>query len=469
MLRTHATLMIRVVMLLDAAVVGIGFFLAYFLLDAIYVRLAPLPAYLWILPVLMFLWSALLAHYGMYASFRLKRLQEVLVPVLRAGCVSFIILGGISFLAKTSYVSRVLILTMFLLATVGIALEKIVIFLLLRRVRSRGFNFRTLLVVGTGPRAQRFISEVNLHREFGIKIAGLVDEPYEGRPDEVMGHEVLGTLRDIPRILCEHNVDIVVFVVPRSLLNRIEEAVQFCETVGVPASVAVDLFNLRHCQGKESRLFGFPLLTFERSECQWTELFLKRLTDVVISAIALALLTPLIGLIGLMVKLTSRGPVFFRQMRCGLNGRSFTIYKFRTMEEHAEDKVGLYQAYNTMNGPAFKLEDDPRVTSVGRVLRKFSLDEIPQFWNVLKGEMSLVGPRPPLPREVLQYDHWQRRRLSMRPGITCLWQVNGRSNIRDFNAWMKLDLEYIDNWSLWRDCVILLKTIPEVISGRGAK
>ena len=172
--------------------------------------------------------------------------------------------------------------------------------------------------------------------------------------------------------------------------------------------------------------------------------------------------------LALLIKLTSKGPVFFKQERCGLNGRKFTMFKFRTMVEDADQMKDLLAEKNEMDGPVFKITNDPRLTKVGKFLRKFSLDELPQLFNVLRGDMSLVGPRPPLPKEVSQYDPWQRRKLSMKPGLTCLWQINGRNNI-NFERWMKMDLEYIDNWSLWLDTKILLKTVPAVILGTGAK
>jgi lipopolysaccharide/colanic/teichoic acid biosynthesis glycosyltransferase len=172
--------------------------------------------------------------------------------------------------------------------------------------------------------------------------------------------------------------------------------------------------------------------------------------------------------ISLLIKLTSKDSILFKQKRCGLNGRKFIMFKFRTMVENADGIKDLLREKNEMDGPAFKITNDPRLTKVGSFLRKFSLDELPQLFNVLKGEMALVGPRPPLPREVSQYDPWQRRKLSMKPGLTCLWQTNGRNNI-NFEKWMKMDLEYIDNWSFWLDTKILFKTIPAVILGTGAK
>jgi exopolysaccharide biosynthesis polyprenyl glycosylphosphotransferase len=209
------------------------------------------------------------------------------------------------------------------------------------------------------------------------------------------------------------------------------------------------------------------MLTFSTGPSSLLQLFAKRMLDVAIAGILLVLGMPVVLGIALAIKISSGGRVLFAQTRCGLNGRRFTLYKFRTMVEGAEERRAELEHLNEMDGPVFKLRRDPRVTWLGRFLRKFSLDELPQLWNVLRGDMSLVGPRPPIPEEVAKYQRWQRRRLAMKPGLTCLWQISGRNEI-DFDRWMQLDLEYIDSWSPSLDFKILLKTIPVVLSGRGA-
>lgn len=468
MLKQHATFYRRSVIAVDVLIAGACFFLAYYA-SLFSTSLASLEHYLWILPVVAIMWGVLLYFSGIYDSFRMKGLGEIIYLVWRAGLVGFLIFGSITFAFKITGVSRVFVTQIFALSTYFIILEKVIIIVIFRQLRRQGLNFRNLLVVGTGSRAQKFVREIDLHREFGLKVAGLIDDEHDGRPAEVHGYPVIGCIKDIPEIIRVRAIDIVVFVVPRTWLGKIEEAILYCETVGVSASVAVDLFDLKFSTGRESHLFGFPLLTFERTSHKLYELLLKRIFDFVISGVALILLSPLFLVISILIKATSSGPVFFRQKRCGLNGRIFTLYKFRTMEADAEAKLESLLQHNEMAGPVFKMANDPRVTKVGRFLRKSSLDEIPQLWNVFKGTMSLVGPRPPIPKEVAQYDHWQRRRLSMRPGITCLWQISGRNNIKDFNKWMKLDLDYIDRWSFWWDLVILFKTIPVVLIARGAK
>jgi exopolysaccharide biosynthesis polyprenyl glycosylphosphotransferase len=210
---------------------------------------------------------------------------------------------------------------------------------------------------------------------------------------------------------------------------------------------------------------GVPSIAFCPVPSDAMALFAKRAFDIAVSFVALAWLAPLLAAVALAIRIDSPGPVLFRQCRVGRNGRTFFVLKFRSMYQDAEQRLEALRSRNEMSGPVFKMANDPRVTRVGRFIRKTSIDELPQFWNVLRGDMSVVGPRPPLPREVAQYKPWQRRRLSVRPGITCTWQVSGRNDI-DFDRWMELDLSYIDNWSLWRDFQIVAKTIPAVFHGR---
>jgi exopolysaccharide biosynthesis polyprenyl glycosylphosphotransferase len=240
-----------------------------------------------------------------------------------------------------------------------------------------------------------------------------------------------------------------------------------CEERGTTARVTIDFFPHIISKTHLEEMDGLPLLTFSTTPKNELLLILRRIFDMIGSIVLILLLSPLLLLIILLIRLESPGPVIYRQVRVGLNGRKFTFFKFRSMVQGADERRNDLAVHNIMSGPVFKMRDDPRVTRVGRFLRKSSLDELPQLVNVLWGDMSFVGPRPPIPEEVEQYQGWQRRRLSMKPGITGLWQVSGRNQI-DFDQWMKLDLEYIDHWSLWLDFKILLKTIPTVIFGRGA-
>ncbi|HQG45873.1 MAG TPA: sugar transferase, partial [bacterium] len=285
---------------------------------------------------------------------------------------------------------------------------------------------------------------------------------------EVDGYRVIGRIQDIPFIVKRVVIDRVIFVVPRLWLHRIEEAILSCEELGISTSIALDLFNIHIARTRQTDFNGFPLLEFETFHAKEWQLFIKRIMDLAIASVSLAIFSPVLLLVAVLIKLTSKGPVLFKQTRIGLNGRKFTLYKFRSMVEDAEARKKDLLQQNEMDGPVFKIKRDPRITTIGWIIRKTSIDELPQLFNVLMGDMSVVGPRPPLICEVEDYKVWQRRRLSLKPGITCIWQVSGRNKI-GFDKWMKMDLEYIDTWSLWLDVKILFKTFFVVLTGYGAE
>jgi exopolysaccharide biosynthesis polyprenyl glycosylphosphotransferase len=324
---------------------------------------------------------------------------------------------------------------------------------------------RRYAVVGTGGMAREVVEGVTAHPEWGLAFAGFIRT--DGTAVGTRG-PFLGPIHELGRILQREIIDIVVFAVPRERLAEVERAVHLCEEHGVEVRISLDVLRFGPGRMTVTDMDGVPMLTFSRAPTDALALAIKRTFDVVVSGLVLLLLSPVLAGIALAIRLDSRGPIFFRQRRAGQNGRTFDMLKFRSMHEDAEERLEALRAQNEMTGPVFKMANDPRVTRIGRLLRKTSLDEFPQFWNVLKGEMSIVGPRPPIPAEVRQYKLWQRRRLSMKPGITCIWQVSGRNNI-DFDHWMELDLQYIDEWSLWGDIRICFQTIPAVLTTRGAR
>jgi len=262
----------------------------------------------------------------------------------------------------------------------------------------------------------------------------------------------------------------VIINAKHTFFGQIEKAIQACELEGVEAWLVADFFRTQIARTSFDDFYGRPVLVFRSTpETSWQGL-VKLVLDVVLALIAIVLFSWLFLLIAVLIRFSSPGPIWFRQERCGLNGHPFTMLKFRSMVTDAEQRKHEFAALNEMGGPVFKLSNDPRVTSVGRILRRFSLDELPQLFNVLRGEMSLVGPRP-LPVDEVEHfdDPAHRRRLSVRPGLTCLWQISGRNDVRDFADWVRLDLEYIDNWSLWLDLKILCRTVPIVLVGTGAR
>ena len=323
-----------------------------------------------------------------------------------------------------------------------------------------------VMVVGVGEAAQRIAQQIEDAAEFGARLTGFLADEGERAPAELAARYSIRPLSDLPNLLRQHVIDEIVFAVESRRLAALEECFLLCDEEGVRTRVAIDFFPHVNSKVYLDRLGSSPLLTFSATPHDEIRLLLKRITDILIAGAALVLLCPFMLVIALVIRLTSPGPAIFRQTRCGLNGRRFVFYKFRSMCQDAEARRAAV-AHLNQRETVFKIPNDPRLTPVGRFLRKFSIDEWPQLWNVLKGDMSLVGPRPPLPDEVENYERWQRRRLRMRPGLTCLWAVKGRDRV-DFETWMRLDMQYIDNWSLGLDWKIILRTIPQVLSGRGA-
>jgi exopolysaccharide biosynthesis polyprenyl glycosylphosphotransferase len=286
---------------------------------------------------------------------------------------------------------------------------------------------------------------------------------------ETQEQNILGTLKEIENVLHSNPINQVVITLDRKDYREIDEVVFHCEEEGVEIWITPNIFNIKIAHLDADEFFGTPIFVLRTGPKFSWEIFIKSILDRIGGLVFTILSLPIIAVAGIFIKLTSPGPVLFKQQRCSVQGRIFTLYKLRTMYIGAEDMQKRLEDGNIMKGPIFKLKEDPRITTIGRFLRRMSIDEMPQFWNVLKGDMSLIGPRPPIPSEVKRYDGWQRRRLSMKPGITGLWQISGRSSITDFNKLTSLDLAYIDNWSLWFDLKIFFKTIWVVLTAEGAE
>jgi exopolysaccharide biosynthesis polyprenyl glycosylphosphotransferase len=483
MLKERARILAASIFLLDLSLVAVAFLLAFSLRSTILPRIVPwafaapfypLTAYLPLLPLALAIWGILLLTSGRYRSHRTVPLLDEAWAIVRV-CLSGSILFTLALyvlridnrLLGRDQISRSWVLLFGVFCGLLLLSEKLFLRISSRYLRSRGFNYRTVLIVGTNQAAQRIADSIHGHRFWGYRILGFVINGHPPEQPWPSRYPLLGELGDLPAII-EHNViDDVIFAVSRRDLDRLEDLFLSLQEQGIRTRFAVNLFPHTQARATLEELDGMPLLSFATGPTSPLPLMAKRLLDVALSSLLLLVGLPFVGAIAILIKFTSHGDVLFRQTRCGLNGRIFTLYKFRTMVEDAEKQRRELEHLNEMNGPVFKLKSDPRVTALGRFLRRFSLDELPQFWNVLRGDMSLVGPRPPIPDEVARYQRWQRRRLSMKPGLTCLWQVSGRNQI-DFDRWMQLDLEYIDSWSPMLDLKILLRTIPAVLSGRGA-
>ena len=398
-----------------------------------------------------------------YDVYRLRPLGSEVSRLLRAGITTGVGIIALTFLAKHQQeVSRLFLVLYLVLAMAVLVTSRTALRFTARSARKRGFNGHVYAVVGTGALAGQMVERFALHPQWGYTFAGhirLDDTPSPG--------PVLGDLADLGTILEEHVLDEIVFAVPRDRMNDLDDAIATCEELGVGVRICLDMLHNGPSRMSIEDVGGVPTLALIRTPTKAVALALKRVFDVAASLTALILLAPVLLATALAIRLDSPGPIFFRQRRVGQNGRTFDMLKFRSMCGDAEARLKSLRAFNEMSGPVFKMTNDPRVTRVGRFIRRTSIDELPQFWNVLSGEMSVVGPRPPVPSEVKQYKRWQRRRLSVKPGITCTWQVSGRNEI-NFDQWMELDLAYIDNWSIWSDVTIIARTIPAVLRARGA-
>jgi exopolysaccharide biosynthesis polyprenyl glycosylphosphotransferase len=454
-------------LLADATALVVAFVAAHalrVLLNAPLGRAAgPLGHYLWLLLPILPVWVALLALMGGYGLRWTTRSRVALA--LRASLAGLALLTAGLFLSKEQEVNRSLLVLFAAASGLCLWTERE----LVRAWRRRTTPWRRhALVVGTGDRARHLVSTLARYPEAGWLVQGCVSpEPAEAS-GTVAGLPVVGTLADLAELLQgDRIVDEVFFALAPDRLDSLAEALDTCESLGVDARVMVDLHRPAQARPFVEELFGLPFYGFSPTLTRQGALLAKRAIDVAGSLGLLLATSPLALLIAALVKATSRGPVLFSQERAGFHGRRFRMYKFRTMVEGAEALQEEVAHLNRMSGPVFKALDDPRVTPLGRLLRRTSLDELPQLWNVLRGDMSLVGPRPLPVAEAGRIRGAQRRRLAMRPGITGLWQVSGRSTV-DFADWMRLDLEYVDRWSPALDVRILLRTIPAVLRGEGA-
>jgi exopolysaccharide biosynthesis polyprenyl glycosylphosphotransferase len=482
MLKEKDTVVRRAMMAVDAIIISAAYLISYYLrvnFHSLYkidifpsnqiVSDAPgrFSEYLLVLILAAPLWCLMLHRNGMYSSWRTRKALQIIWIVSKASIMAFFIFGAAFFLFKLAFMSRLFFIIFAFLGFIFLVGEKVIIFSVMHKMRKRGYNYRALLIVGTGRRAAEFIKRIKAHPEWGFKIIGAIDDEPGRGVESVDGVKIIGELKEIPGILHNYGIDEVIFVVPRLRLHHVENSIRDCEIEGVKVTIAVDLFDLKIAKSYQTELEGIPLLTFKTTVPSEWDLFIKRVIDIGVTGIVLSIFSPFLMIVSLLIKLTSRGPVLFRQERIGLNGKKFILYKFRTMYVGSQEKLSQVDIYKEIYEPKWKIKKLEYVTPVGRILRKFSLDEFPQLFNVFWGHMSLVGPRPTLPQEVKQYEAWHRRRFSMRPGLTCLWQANGRREIK-FHEWMQMDLEYLDNWSLWLDFKILIKTIPAVLFGSGA-
>jgi exopolysaccharide biosynthesis polyprenyl glycosylphosphotransferase len=420
----------------------------------------------------LLIWNLLFTVFGLYKSKRLSGRFEEMRDIIAATTIGTVVIAGAALVFRIWVVNRVFLLLFWLLTTATVILSRTVIRASLAYARRHGRNTRNLLVIGTNARATELAERIQSKPELGYRILGFADEEWSGMEEfKAQGHELVADLESLPNYVRRNVVDEIVLALPirsfHTLASRIAYA---CEQQGITVRFMPNIFDLKEARqdvgGDEDVLVGHHSTIAD----VWG-LAMKRAIDIVVSLAAIVILSPAMVLTAILVKLTAPGPIFFTQKRLGRNKRMFDIYKFRTMVVDAEKRLKDIEHQNEVSGPVFKIKNDPRVTPLGRFLRKTSIDELPQLFNVLRGDMSLVGPRPLQVRDYELFDtfceDWQRRRFSVRPGITCLWQIKGRSSI-PFEKWMELDLQYIRTWSLWLDLEILAKTVPAVLKGSGA-
>ncbi len=435
--------------LLDLALTAASFFLAYrirLLFELEGHLLMPVQVYLWLLAIILPTWAMLLPLFRVYSAPTSSRAEQVL-RLSKAILCAWLVMATIQFFVNQDASSRSIVLLTLVINYILLISYRAVLF---KIKKHSALDVRHVAVVGKTDTAIEFARTIESHREWGLKLIGVYDPG------------------DIQRILEQGGVDELILVADREELHEFTDTFLHCEELGVTARVVLNFFPHSIARIELDELDGFPLLTFSTTPSNEALMFVRRILDVVLAAILGLVTLPLTLLTALLIRLSSPGSVIFQQERCGLNGRLFQMYKFRSMVDSAEQLRYELEGLNEMDGPVFKSSRDPRITPIGKIIRRFSIDELPQLYNVLRGDMSLVGPRPPIPQEVARYERWQRRRLSMKPGMTCLWQISGRNEV-SFEDWMKLDLIYIDNWSLFLDLKILLKTVPVVLLGRGAK
>jgi exopolysaccharide biosynthesis polyprenyl glycosylphosphotransferase len=420
--------------------------------------------------ILLVAWHNLFVLCGLYVSKRMTGRRAEMLEVCKATLLACALLIFSAELFHIGIVTLPFVLVFWVSSTCVMVFGRLAARSLLLTLRRRGKNVRFLLIVGTNERAIEFARQITERPELGYQIVGFVDDDWAGIQNfEATGHTRRCAFAGLADFLRHNVVDEAAIYLPlRSYYEHAAQLVSLCEQHGIVIRFDLQVFTLRASNSRAQDLDeSFQAITVPGSGEVWPALA-KRVMDCVLSLLLLILVAPLFLIVTILVKLMSPGPVFFRQTRVGLNKRQFSIYKFRTMIANAEHVQDQLLSMNEMTGPTFKIKKDPRITPLGRVLRKTSIDELPQLLNVLKGDMSLVGPRAMSLRDYRLFDKdWQRRRFSVKPGITCLWQVNGRNSI-PFEQWMELDMQYIDKWSLWLDLKILARTVPAVLRGTGA-
>lgn len=450
-------------LLLDIVFLLVSYFVSYSIASQ-FTTLLDIKEYLWILVVFIPVWMFSMGSLGMYDTTTFCYMDRIIRNTLFATFISSLFLSSMIFFIKETMFSRIMFIT-YVICTFSLLLSERFLYRFYIKSSSRNTNRAIRVIIAGSPNVARQFTNYIQKTNLNFHIVGYVRVDSK----EVKSQKVLGHIDDLERIIKENVVDEVVFALPKNYVGEVEQYVLLCEEMGITVRMVLNLYDLKIAKTHLTCIGTLPMLTFHTVSLNRIQLFIKRVMDICGALVGLFITGIISIFVAVAIKVDSPGPVIFAQERVGLNGRVFKMYKFRSMCTDADERKEELAQMNEVNGGLmFKIKNDPRITRVGRFLRKTSLDEFPQFLNILKGEMSLVGTRPPTLDEVSKYAAYHRRRISIKPGLTGLWQISGRSSITDFDEVVKLDTKYIDEWSILLDIKIILKTIIKVFKKDGA-
>ena len=424
------------------------------------------------IPVILVFWHFLFSKYDKEFLYRRTSYQTFLLNQLIVTLIGFSFLISISFLSKVELFYRSTIIAFSCLSFFLLVLKRWIMKYYLENIRRKGRNTRYIMIIGSKKRAQKLMDEFKHHEEYGYIVTKIL-EPDLSIVGSTFNDIRIESIDNFNEILLEEPIDEVFFAIPPRKIDNFSQKLDFLNSLGINFHIIVNLDAFSkgikdlNVTPFMDDWYNLPVISFNPIDKNLFKLIIKTYLEFILSLLIILVFIPIFMIVPLLIKVESNGPIFFTQNRVGYHGRKFRLFKFRTMEINAESKLDNLAEMNEQSGPVFKIENDPRITRIGKWLRKYSLDELPQLYNVIKGDMNLVGPRPPIPAEVKNYKPEWHKRLNMKPGITGLWQISGRNEIIDFEDWVKLDLKYIDQWSLKLDLLIILKTIPHIFKGSG--
>ncbi len=462
MLKEKENIINNFIALIEVGITYITFYLAFFIRHG---HLTFNQDYTILLLFIGPTWFFLLRFYNISRIYRVNPYSYIFFAYFILVSIAMGILFLIIFLLQLDQISRFALLLFSVINFFTLYILKIDIYFIFKKYRRQGKNYVNVIVIGN-EELESVIKKIERNTFWGYRIVGIVTDNEAIKAEYGNIYSIHDSSCDIPSLIENKPIDEVIYTESGFERERITRLIYSCLEIGVMFRMSSQLLNIARTKSSIQYLDEMPFFTFQNTPNSYISLKIKTIFDFIFSLLAIISLSWLFIIIAILVKIDSKGPIIFKQTRVGLRGRKFQLYKFRSMIPDAEDLLEKLKNKDEQSGPVFKMKDDPRITPIGKFLRKTSLDELPQFFNVIKGDMSVVGPRPPIPAEVAQYERWQLRRLSMKPGITCIWQVSGRNNI-PFERWMKLDLQYIDTWSLRLDFMIILKTIKTIIKRDG--